>query len=190
MLTETIAQIPARYRRDLLITADGAGASHGLVEHISTLNARPGYRVYYSIGWELGARERAAIARVPARAWGTVLDTEGQPRDPGEAGVVEVTALLRQGPAKSASPPPGPGLSNWPPAYSLPSPCPHRPQDDHQATRPPSGKPSGLVESGAHPMRQPGPDPDRTLTTTSTKQVEINMRGPASHPANPVHDRG
>jgi len=51
VLTEAIAQIPARYRRDLLITVDGAGASHGLVEHISTRNDRPGYRVHYSIGW-------------------------------------------------------------------------------------------------------------------------------------------
>src|SRR5205085_7082252 len=110
VLTEAIAQIPARYRRDLLITADGAGASHGLVEHISTLNARPGYRVHYSIGWELGARERAAIARVPALAWDTVLDTEGQRRDASEDGVVEVTALLRQRP-RGVLPP------SWPSAH-------------------------------------------------------------------------
>lgn len=41
MLDEAIRQIPVRYRRDLLITLDGAGASHGLVEHITTLNAAP-----------------------------------------------------------------------------------------------------------------------------------------------------
>jgi Transposase DDE domain group 1 len=39
VLTEAITQIPARYRRDLLITVDGAGASHGLVEHITKLTA-------------------------------------------------------------------------------------------------------------------------------------------------------
>jgi hypothetical protein len=107
VLTEAIAQLPARYRRDLLITVDGAGASHGLVEHVNALNARPGYRVHYSIGWELGARERTAITQVPARAWGTVLDTQGQPRDPDQAGVVELTALLRQGPG-------GDQLASWP----------------------------------------------------------------------------
>jgi hypothetical protein len=64
--------------------------------------------VHYSIGWELGARERAGIARVPASAWGAVLDRQGQPRDPGEAGVVELTALLRQGPH-------GDQLARWPP---------------------------------------------------------------------------
>jgi Transposase DDE domain group 1 len=107
VLTEAIAQLPARYRRDLLITADGAGASHGLVEHISALNASPWRRVHYSIGWELGARERTAIAGVPACAWGAVLDTEGQPRELAEAGVVEITALLRQGPH-------GDRLASWP----------------------------------------------------------------------------
>jgi hypothetical protein len=61
VLEQAITQIPTRYRRDLLITVDGAGASHGLVEHISALNARPGYGVHYSIGCELGARERTTL---------------------------------------------------------------------------------------------------------------------------------
>jgi len=107
VLTEAIAQLPARYRRDLLITVDGAGASHGLVDHITALNASPWRTVHYSIGWELGARERAAITRIPAPAWGAVLDTEGNPRDPGEAGVAELTAVLRQGPG-------GDQLAGWP----------------------------------------------------------------------------
>ena len=107
VLTEAIAQLPARYRRDLLITVDGAGASHGLVDHITTLGASPWRTVHYSIGWDLGARERAAITRVPARAWGAVLDTEGNPRDSGEAGVAELTAVLRQGPG-------GDQLAGWP----------------------------------------------------------------------------
>jgi hypothetical protein len=107
VLDEAITQIPAPYRRDLLITADGAGASHGLIEHISTLNARPGFRVHYSIGWDLGTRERAAIGWVPTTAWSAVLDTNGQPRDLAEAGIVELTALLRHGPH-------GDQLANWP----------------------------------------------------------------------------
>ena len=107
VLEEAISQLPARYRRDLLITVDGAGASHGLIDHITTLNASPWRRVSYSIGWELGARERAAITLVPACAWGAVLDSQGQPRELDEAGVVELTALLRQGPH-------GDELANWP----------------------------------------------------------------------------
>ncbi len=107
VLTEAITQIPAPYRRDLLVTLDGAGASHGLVDHITTLNRRPGHRVQYSIGWDFGGRERTAVARVPTNSWSAVLDTEGKPRDLTEAGVVELTALLRQGPH-------GDQLANWP----------------------------------------------------------------------------
>ena len=107
VLDEAITQIPARYRRNLLITVDGAGASHGLVEHITTLDASPWRTVHYSIGWELGARERTAIGRVPASAWGAVLDGDGQPRELGEAGVIELTALLREGPH-------GDQLGTWP----------------------------------------------------------------------------
>jgi hypothetical protein len=107
VLDEAITALPARYRRDLLVTADGAGASHGLVDHITTLNASPWRRVHYSIGWELSARERATLTQVPATAWGSVLDPDGQPRDSGEAGVVELTALLRQRPY-------GDQLAGWP----------------------------------------------------------------------------
>lgn len=107
VLDEAISQVPARYRRDLLITVDGAGASHGLVNHITTLNSSPWRRVHYSIGWDLGARERAAIARVPRHAWDAVLDTDGAPRGRDEAGVVELTGLLREHPD-------GDHLASWP----------------------------------------------------------------------------
>jgi len=94
VLTEAIAQIPARYRRDLLITLDGAGATLELIRHISVLDAVPGHRVHYSVGFDLDHRGRAAIGRVPASAWEQVLDRDGAPRDPDdadEAGVVELT---------------------------------------------------------------------------------------------------
>src|SRR4051812_4530906 len=47
VLGEAIAQLPASYRRNLLVTCDGAGATVDLVEHISTLNTAPGRRVHY-----------------------------------------------------------------------------------------------------------------------------------------------
>jgi len=107
VLDEAIAQIPWRYRRDLLVTVDGAGASHGLVDHITALNASPRRRVHYSIGWDLGPRERVAIGRVPSTAWGPVLDHEGSPRPLAEAAVVELTTLLREHPGNDQ-------LQNWP----------------------------------------------------------------------------
>jgi hypothetical protein len=112
VLDEAITQIPAGYRRNLLITVDGAGASHGLVDHITTRNASLGQTVHYSIGWDLGTRERATISRVPNNAWEHVLDTQGQPRGLEEAGVVELTTLLREGPD-------GDQLANWPPELRI-----------------------------------------------------------------------
>src|SRR3954471_8315418 len=61
VLDEAITQLPARHRRNLLITCDGAGATLDLVGHITTLNAAPGRRVHYSVGFDLDARGRAAI---------------------------------------------------------------------------------------------------------------------------------
>ena len=52
-----------------MVTADGAGASHDLVTRLDKLAAGPGYQVIYSVGWELGKREKAAITQVPEQAW-------------------------------------------------------------------------------------------------------------------------
>ena len=56
VLDEAITQLPARHRRNLLITCDGAGATLDLVRHITTLNTAPGRRVHYSVGFDLDAR--------------------------------------------------------------------------------------------------------------------------------------
>src|SRR6266581_7920800 len=49
-----IAALPPAFRRRLMITCDGAGASHDLITRLDKLAARPGYQVIYSVGWELG----------------------------------------------------------------------------------------------------------------------------------------
>src|SRR5690242_9474891 len=90
----------------MLLIADNVGGA-SLVKPSASLNTAPGRRVHYSIGWELSARERTALDRVPASAWGAVLDRDGAPRDLDEAGVVELTALLRHGPG-------GDQLAHWP----------------------------------------------------------------------------
>jgi hypothetical protein len=64
-----------------MVTCDGAGASHDLIARLDKLAARPGYQVIYSVGWELGARERAAITAVPAGAWQIAVDARGQIRE-------------------------------------------------------------------------------------------------------------
>ena len=71
VLTRAIAQIPPRWRRNLLITADGAGATHKLLDWITSLNRpatadEPGMRVEYSVGWPVDKHTGRAIALPPA----------------------------------------------------------------------------------------------------------------------------
>jgi hypothetical protein len=125
VLAAAITALPPGSRRRLMVTCDGAGASHGLIERLDTLAARPGYHLVYSVGWELGERERAAITAVPGAGWQIAVDHRGEVRerragdacaDCGcghrrcwveEAHVTELTALLRSGR-------PGDQLAGWP----------------------------------------------------------------------------
>jgi hypothetical protein len=130
VLDAAIAALPPGFRRQLLVTCDGAGASHGLIARLDKLAARRGYQLIYSVGWELGARERAAIAAVPAGAWQIAVDARGQVRERRaddacsdlqcghrrcwieEAHVAELTSLLREGPG-------GDQLDGWPKAMRV-----------------------------------------------------------------------
>ena len=94
VLDAAIAQIPAAHRRDLLVTIDGAGAGHQIVDHLTALNARSGRTVHYSVGFDLDERNRHAISRLPARTWEPALDPDGTPRK--DAHVAELTGLLRE----------------------------------------------------------------------------------------------
>jgi len=120
-----IAALPPAFRRNLMITVDGAGFSHQLLEHLDKLAARRGHTLIYSAGWELDTREKAAIKLVPQDAWEIAIDHRGEVRERRshsacgnascghracwieEAHVIELTGLLRQGPA-------GDQLEGWP----------------------------------------------------------------------------
>jgi Transposase DDE domain group 1 len=99
------AQIPARYRRKMLFTCDGAGSTHDLVDHISGLNARRGCQAHYSVGFDFDERIRDVLPRLPETAWSPALDADGTPRPDAEA--TELTGLLRH----SAG---GDRLASWP----------------------------------------------------------------------------
>ena len=58
VLDAAITALPPGFRRRLMVTCDGAGASHDLITRLDKLAARPGYQLICSVGWELGARER------------------------------------------------------------------------------------------------------------------------------------
>jgi hypothetical protein len=125
LVDESAAALPPALRRNLMITVDGAGFSHKLLEHLDKLAARRGFTLVYSCGWELGAREKAAIRLVPADAWQIAIDHRGEVRERRaddacadlecghrgcwieEAHVTELTGLLREGPG-------GDQLKGWP----------------------------------------------------------------------------
>src|SRR5260370_38150754 len=81
VLDEAITAVPAKYRRKLMVTLDGAGASHDLITRLDKLAARRGYQLTYSVGWAVGERERDAITGVPATAWEQAVDGRGVARD-------------------------------------------------------------------------------------------------------------
>lgn len=95
VLHEAIAQIPRRWRRRLLITCDGAGASHDLIDWVQRQNHAADRTVEYSVGFDVDADVRAAIGRLPADRWQPGLDaTTGNPRR--DIDVAEITDLLRE----------------------------------------------------------------------------------------------
>jgi hypothetical protein len=65
VLRHAIDQVPADRRDDLLITSDGAGASHTLVDWLHSLDQAPGRRVQYSIGFDVDEHVRAASTAGP-----------------------------------------------------------------------------------------------------------------------------
>jgi hypothetical protein len=125
VLGEAIAALPPKNRRRLMVTCDGAGASHDLIARLDALASRPGHQLIYSVGWDLGKREKTAITAVPQQAWQIAVDHRGEVRErraddacgdrgcahrrcwAGEAHVTELTPLLRTGRA-------GDQLAGWP----------------------------------------------------------------------------
>ena len=130
LLGEAIGALPPALRRRLMVTCDGAGASHELVKELDRLASRHGYQLTWSVGWALSAREQAAIGKVPGIAWQAAIDGNGEIRErragdacpsprcahPAcwieEAHVTELTGLLREGPG-------GDQLKAWPKAMRV-----------------------------------------------------------------------
>ncbi len=69
VLAEAITQVPKPHRRRLLITSDGAGASHDLINWCQRQNHAADRSVEYSIGFDVDVDVRAAIGRLPSNRW-------------------------------------------------------------------------------------------------------------------------
>ena len=101
VLRRAIAQIPAVYRRRLLVRADGAGATHELLDWLTGSAQVRGRRLEYSVGFPTkNTALISAITTIPERVWTPAISSDGEIRD--GADVAEVTGLLdlRRWPAK------------------------------------------------------------------------------------------
>ena len=126
VLEAAITALPPAFRRRLMVTCDGAGASHGLIARLDALAARPGHQLHLLGG--LGPGRTGDAPRSgwsPPAAWQIAVDHRGEVRERRaddacadqrcghrtcwveEAHVTELTALLREGPA-------GDQLAGWP----------------------------------------------------------------------------
>jgi hypothetical protein len=111
VLDAALAQIPTGWRTDILVTIDGAGASHAVIDHLTGLNTavmhgRRGRRVEYTIGWPVDERTQTGIDQLREHHWGAALAADGRV-DP-KAAVADLTGILRHGPG-------GDALAGWPP---------------------------------------------------------------------------
>jgi hypothetical protein len=88
VLDLALAQIPAEYIAELeiLVRADSAGATHGLVDYCRDANMR------FSVGYELTEQVRSAILELPEDAWVVALAQDGTERENGE--VAEITDMV------------------------------------------------------------------------------------------------
>jgi hypothetical protein len=94
VLRHAIDQIPADRRDDLLITSDGAGASHPLIGWLDSLGRVTGRRVQYSVGFDVDEVVRAAANRRREHWWLPCLsNTTGELVEGLEC--TEITDLLR-----------------------------------------------------------------------------------------------
>ncbi|MCA1679276.1 MAG: IS1380 family transposase, partial [Actinobacteria bacterium] len=94
VLDRALEQIPAEQVESLeiLVRADSAGATHGLIDYCREANMR------FSVGYELTEPVRAAILQIPEDAWVAALGQDGAERDNGQ--IAEITASV--------------DLSSWP----------------------------------------------------------------------------
>jgi hypothetical protein len=85
VLDRALEQIPVRHieRLKILVRADSAGATHGLIGYCREANLR------FTVGYELTEPVRAAILQIPEDAWVAALNQDGSARDNGE--VAEIT---------------------------------------------------------------------------------------------------
>jgi len=91
VLTAALRQVPAAFRRRVLVRIDGAGASHKLIEHMLTLSSAR-KTLLFTCGWTITESDEAAIMAVPGSAWKPGVRQDGTAED--DKDTAEITNLL------------------------------------------------------------------------------------------------
>ena len=90
-LSAALAQIPARYRRNVIVRLDGAGASHDFIEHMLNLSIPDG-KLLFTCGWTITETDEADIREIPEEAWKPGVTQDGRAGE--DTDVAEITGLM------------------------------------------------------------------------------------------------
>ncbi len=91
VLTDALKQVPAGFRRKVLVRVDGAGASHKLIEHLISLSTKR-KTVLFTCGWTILDADEQAIAALPESAWEPGLRQDGGIEE--DKDTAEITHLM------------------------------------------------------------------------------------------------
>ena len=91
VLAAAVRQVPARFRRRMLVRVDGAGASHELISHLQGMSSAR-RTVLFTCGWTITAADEDAIRQLPASAWKPGITQDGDVEE--DKDVAEITHLM------------------------------------------------------------------------------------------------
>jgi hypothetical protein len=91
VLDRAVRQVPARFRRKVIVRIDGAGASRKLIEHLLTLSTKR-KTLLFTCGWTILEADEEAIAAFPSGAWKPGVRQDGTAED--DKDVAEITHLM------------------------------------------------------------------------------------------------
>jgi len=91
VLAAAIRQVPARFRRKILVRVDGTGASHKLIKHLLSLSS-PRRMLLFTCGWMITAADEDAIKTVSAGAWKPGIGQDGAVEE--DKAAAEITHLM------------------------------------------------------------------------------------------------
>jgi hypothetical protein len=91
VLAAAIRQVPAKFRRKIMVRVDGAGASHELVKHLLGMSS-PRKALLFTCGWMITAADEAAVMQLPEDAWKPGITQDGDIET--DKDVAEITHLM------------------------------------------------------------------------------------------------